>query len=750
MTTPDDQPEVDLAACDREPIHAPDGIQPHGVLLAVSEPEFRVLQASDNLAAFVGRTAADALGRPVTDVLGADPFDPAADGGKVPPSGEPVLLRAARVGRRRMNVIAHRADGALVLELEPAADDGPTAGALHPIVAGFIAKVQGVPAVADLARLAAAEVRRLTGFDRALVYRFDPDVTGVVIAEDGGGRLPSYLDHRFPASDIPKPARELYRRNRLRLIPDANYRPARLVPPHNPLTGRPLDLSHATLRSVSPVHVEYMRNMETAASVSVSVLKDGGLWGLIACHHRDPLAVPFEARTACDLIAQVFALQIAARESAADFERRVQIQTVLTRLLAHMAAAPDFATGLLGQPDDLLGFVRAAGAAVVTDDRVGLVGRTPTEAQVRELAAWLFRDVGREVYHTDALAAAFPAAAAYPATASGLLAVAVSKLHPATVLWFRPEVVETIRWGGDPRKPAAASAAGGPPRLHPRASFATWSQTVRNRAVAWLPSEVEGAAALRNAVLGVVLRRAEELAALNGELQRSNRELEAFSYSVSHDLRAPLRHIVGYAELLKDAAAGKLAPAELKFADTIIESSLYAGKLVDNLLAYSRMGRTALERHRIDMTRLVRDVQGDVMADYPGRRVSWDVGPLPVVEGDVLMLKLAVRNLLANAVKYTKTRAEAVIRVRCRTDAGAHVFSVADNGVGFDMRYRDKLFGVFQRLHRGEEFEGTGIGLANVRRIVERHGGRTWAEGEVDRGATFYFTLPAPPDREEP
>jgi light-regulated signal transduction histidine kinase (bacteriophytochrome) len=741
VNTPHRPVEIDLTTCDREPIHIPGSIQPHGALVSVAEPELTVLQASDNVSAFLGRTVAEVLNKKITGLIGDGQLEPLRDAiAKIPATGEAVLLRPIRVGGRTLNVVAHRSDGAVILEFEPTVEAVPVPAGLHPTLASFIAKVQGRSGLDDLARLAAAEVRRVTGFDRALVYRFDPDGTGVVIAEDGTGRLPSYQDHRFPASDIPKQARELYCRNRLRLIPNATYTPSRLVPPHNPLTGRPLDLSYSALRSVSPVHVEYMRNMETAASMSVSVLKDGELWGLIACHHREPRGVPFEGRTVCDLIAQVFSLQIAAREHAASYERRVEIQSYLTRLLAHMARADDYAVGLLDQPDDLLAFVHARGAAVVSDTRCGLVGLTPTEEQVRELAAWLFREVKQEVFHTDSLAAQFPAAAEYAGPASGLLAVSVSKLHPTTVLWFRPEVVETIRWGGDPCKvPEPGDVPG---RLHPRKSFETWSQTVRNRAAPWLASEVDGAVELRNAVLGIVLRKAEELASLNGELQRSNRELEAFSYSVSHDLRAPLRHIVGYAELLKEAATGKLAPADVKHADTIIESSVYAGKLVDNLLAYSRMGRSNLDHTCIDMNALVREVQRDVAAEFPGRRVRWEFGPMPLVEADLMMLKLAVRNLFANAVKYTKGRDTAVVEVGCRSEADAHVFHVRDNGVGFDMRYCDKLFGVFQRLHRWEDFEGTGIGLANVRRIVERHGGRTWAEGKVNEGATFYFTLP--------
>ena len=491
--TPVRSAEVDLASCDREPTHIPGTIQPHGVLLSAVAPDLTVVQASDNVATFFGRTTAEVLGRPLAELLG-DQIDPPRDLARIPATGEPVLLRTARVGGRLLNVVGHWVDGVVVLEFESALSE-ETLGGLHPVVASFIAKVQGVPGLDELARLAASEVRRLTGFDRALVYRFDQDGTGVVIAEDGTGRLPSYQDHRFPAADVPRQARELYRRNRLRVIPDAEYRPARIVPPHNPLTGRPLDLSQAALRSVSPVHVEYMRNMQTAASASVSVMRGGELWGLISCHHREPRGVGFEARAACDLIAQVFALQIAAREHAAEYERRVEIQSGLTRLLESMARADDYVAGLTERPDQLLAFVRAGGAAVVAEDRCQLVGTTPAEEDVRRLSEWLFEDVRKDVYHTDSLSAEYPAAAAYAARASGLLAVSVSKLHPTLVLWFRPEVVETIRWGGDPRK--LPEPGDTPDRLHPRKSFETWSQTVRNRAAAWSAAEAEGAAELR-------------------------------------------------------------------------------------------------------------------------------------------------------------------------------------------------------------------------------------------------------------
>ncbi|RYG19468.1 GHKL domain-containing protein, partial [bacterium] len=373
--------------------------------------------------------------------------------------------------------------------------------------------------------------------------------------------------------------------------------------------------------------------------------------------------------------------------------------------------------------------------------------RTPTVEEVRALASWVTQTTSGEVFSTNHLASFYEPANAFAQTASGLLALSVAHIRPSVVLWFRPEVIETISWGGDPRKEATHPELSG--RIHPRKSFETWRETVRQQATPWLRSEIDTAAELRSALLGIVLRKSEELASLssdlkvtNQSLERTNKELEAFSYSVSHDLRAPLRHIAGYAEILKEVSEGKLDEADRKFVDTIIESCEYAGKLVDNLLAFSQMGRAALTLIPVNMNLLMSEVRQEVGVEAEGRDVVWQIGEMPLVEADVMMLKLAVRNLLSNALKYSRSRPQTVIEVQCVIDRSEAVFSIRDNGVGFDMRYQDKLFGVFQRLHRWEDYEGTGIGLANVRRIVERHGGRAWAEGAVDHGATFYFTLP--------
>lgn len=226
-------------------------------------------------------------------------------------------------------------------------------------------------------------------------------------------------------------------------------------------------------------------------------------------------------------------------------------------------------------------------------------------------------------------------------------------------------------------------------------------------------------------------------------LEAANKELEAFSYSVSHDLRAPLRHIHGYASLLSNAVAASLDDKGKRYLQTISDSATQMGQLIDDLLVFSRMGRQEMLQGTVNLNQLIASVQHELRHDLQGRAISWTIAPLPEVTGDAAMLRQVFLNLIANAVKFTGTRPQASIEIGSHSSSQDEVvLFVRDNGVGFDMRYASKLFGVFQRLHRADEFEGTGIGLANVRRIIHRHGGRTWAEGVVGGGATFYLTLP--------
>ena len=647
-------------------------------------------------------------------------------------------------GLKAFDVASHKVGDLTIVESEEVIDNIlPNEDSLYSRLNGFVEGLQNATSLDELYHLLATDIRDITGFDRALVYRFDKNWHGTVVAEARNDVLPSYLDLRFPASDIPAQARELYRRNRMRIIPDASYIPVAInCEPTVPPTP-PLDLSQSIIRSVSPVHVEYMRNMGTMASMSVSILIDDTLWGLISCHNSGPRRVPLRARNACDLLTRIFALQLSAIERGVMAEQHLRLATIQTRLLRSMAKEEQFLHGLVHHKDDVLALAEATGAAIVTNDACHMLGVTPSEADVMMLYAWLSAHHGEEgTYATNALADEYADARAFSAQASGLLAISISQKYDSYVLWFRPEVVQTVRWGGNPAKPAAPSL-NEPLQLHPRKSFEAWRETVKGRSLPWTNAEVQAAKNLRAAVLGIVLRRAEELASVTEELQRANKELEAFSYSVSHDLRAPFRHIVGYSELLRSREGDRLTDRGRHYVDTLREAALSAGTLVDNLLTFSQMGRNSLNLVTVDLSLLMEEVRRKIMRDVDRERsIDWKISALGKVYVDPTMMRLAIENLFSNAIKYTRHRTNAVIEIGRENNQDLQgVFFVRDNGVGFDMTYVNKLFGVFQRLHRVEEYEGTGIGLANVRRIVERHGGQTWAEGAIDQGATFYFTL---------
>jgi signal transduction histidine kinase len=247
----------------------------------------------------------------------------------------------------------------------------------------------------------------------------------------------------------------------------------------------------------------------------------------------------------------------------------------------------------------------------------------------------------------------------------------------------------------------------------------------------------------QQSILAEQQKLVEQLRERTGQLEESNQELESFSYSVSHDLRAPLRHIEGFTDLLFKTGAVDTDDKSRRYLALIAEAATRMGRLIDNLLAFSRLGRAALVVTPVDLAGLVDEVRRELQLETQEREIVWKVAPLPRVSGDPMLLRLVLLNLLSNALKYTRLRTRTLIEIGCLDDRreGIVVY-VRDNGVGFDMQYVDKLFGVFQRLHHADEFEGTGIGLANVRRIVHRHGGRTWADGALDQGATFYFTLP--------
>ncbi|MCU0307680.1 MAG: ATP-binding protein, partial [Thermoleophilia bacterium] len=557
-----------------------------------------------------------------------------------------------------------------------------------------------------------------------------------------------YLGLRYPASDIPAQARALYLRNRLRIIPDAHYVPVPLLP--GPGAGsEPLDLSDAVLRSVSPVHLEYLANMGVRASMSVSVVREGRLWGLVACHHRTPRRLPAAERAAALLLAGVLAARVGDVEAREDRRAEEPARDAFLDLLARVDRAPSVADALLADPAGLLRVAGAGGALVAVEGRREGVGEVPAPADLDVLLGWL-AEVEEPVVVTERLTEIAPVPGARE-TASGLLAVSLRPADPGWVCWFRPEVVRQVDWAGDPHKAAEPGDEGG--RLSPRRSFALWRETVRGRARPWRAAEVDLAWEVRWALSAAATRHAQaraeaalrarnaELAALTAALERSNRDLATFAAAVSHDLRAPLRAITSFAEVLRRRLHGAGDPSVEEALASIDASAGRMRQMIDGLLEWSAIGREEPAARVADPGAVLDEVLGDLapLLEEAGARVERGALPDRVAMGPVELRRL-LQNLVENAVRY---RSDAPVRIRVGAEAvpGAWDLWVADTGIGIPEGSRERVFEIFRRAAPGRD-GGIGLGLAVCRRIVERNGGRIRAEAAPGGGALIRFSVP--------
>ncbi|HEY1012748.1 MAG TPA: ATP-binding protein [Herpetosiphonaceae bacterium] len=747
MTAPS---SVDLTNCDREPIHIPGRIQPHGVLVALSEPELRILQISANTAAYTGLPPDAYLGQPLTALV-SDDHDAYLRTTLAVEDVEqnPLYLWTVRLlgAETAFDGLIHRHNGVLLLELEPVLPAAGPAPDFYRLVRGMVGRIQQTDSLQGFFDLTAREVRGLTGFDRVMIYRFDADGHGEVVAEAAAAHLPSFLGQHYPASDIPQQARVLYLRNWLRIIPDIRYAPADIVPTLTPGRDAPLDLSYAVLRSVSPIHIEYLINMGVLASMSISLVKDGALWGLIACHHYAPKYLAFPQRAACEFLGQAMSLMLGAKEDAEHHGYEVQVKDIGVQLVNQMAGRPRWQDGLLAGDVSLLQLVDAGGAAIVANDEVLRLGQTPEIADLRALVAWLAARPDDAVA-TDRLPLDFPPLAHCKDVASGVLAVPIARELGDYLLWFRPEVIQTVNWAGAPEKAVVASEDG--LRLSPRKSFALWQQTVALRSLPWREVEIRAALDLRNMLRGLILQRAADLARLNAELERSNAELDAFSYIASHDLKEPLRGLHNYAHFLIEDYHDQLdADGQAKL-ETLMRLTQRMDALIDALLHYSQVGRVDLQLHAVDLNQVVANLR-DTLAVRLANVVLRVPRPLPTVRADEVHLGLVLQNLLSNAAKYNLTEDKWIeIGYQSPDEQGAAalyprqtIIYVRDNGLGIAAKHFETIFRIFKRLHGRDHFGGgTGVGLTIAKKIVERQGGKIWVESALGTGTTFFFTIP--------
>ena len=721
---------LDLENCSREPIHIPGSIQPYGVLLTFDD-DLQVLQSSANAGERIGYRE----GMTVADLLSAESLDQIKNA-VIQRNMEAASLR---INQEHFDATLQYLGDYWILELEPNRTEASPASTYRRLNQ-TLAAIKPTTTTRQLAEVLVAHVRELAGFDRVMVYRFLEDESGVVVAEAKRNDLESYYDLHYPASDIPRQARALYLKNSLRLIQDVSYEPVPLIPTLNPKTGKALDMSDCVLRSVSPIHVQYLKNMEVGASMSMSLVVGDHLWGLIACHHTTAWEGGRHLREACDLIGQVASIQLARIESAQALAFNTRTETYLKGISDRLEQNEDLGEAL--QTPQLLDLVNATGAAIVNRGQATLIGATPDRETVKRMAETLGAKCSDKPFNTESAMRDLTELDGYGALASGVMAICPFQRDGDLIIWFRPEAIETISWAGDPRK-----ALDFENRLAPRQSFEEYKQEIRGVSRPWQAKEVSAADKLR------IMLLEKEMHTLNNqlelrveertrELELANENLNEITYSISHDLRQQLRRMVANSRILVEEQADDLTGPIRDGLTTIEGAALRAAILVDAMLSYARYGRQDMKRLQVDVSSLAEHVSKEMrIKDNVCRSAQIDIQPGLTAFADPALLEKVLSILIENGCVYARANETPRIQVGTILQDGRMAFCVRNEGIGFEMRYVDKIFQPFQRLHRDHEFAGIGIGLAIAKRIIERHGGTIWAEGRNGEGATFLFTL---------
>jgi light-regulated signal transduction histidine kinase (bacteriophytochrome) len=661
---------VDLTLCDREPIHIPGSIQPHGVMLVIDPASLTITHAAGDVTGRLGKS--DWLHAELADLLGEEA---AGEARTAIESAEPRMLerRRGRHAREAFDMRFHLSGSRLIVELEPA--PAAPVSALLPRLEAAAASFERSADLQQLYDRVAIEFRRLTGFDRVMLYRFVEDDAGVVLAEDLAPGQKSFLHHHFPASDIPKQARALYVRNLVRVIPDVAYRPAPLVPAWT--DPEPLDMSDCVLRSVSPVHLQYLNNMGVAASASISIVRDGILWGLIACHHDTPRTLPADIRAGCRALAGALGRQIKAREETDAYRERVRLRTFEDDIVALLSREGSLDTAISNHLGEIMRMLGGDGVAVLRAADLIMGGRCPAEADVRKLAAWAIERSRDAVFATDRLGELYSLPAADRPTGTGLLAMTLSESEPWIVLWFRAEQVEVVNWAGNPHKNVEVGPAG---VLNPRASFEAWSETVRGRARRWTVPEVEAAARLRLAVMAVWQNR--RIRDLNRQLVRTLdekelliRQKEFLIGEVNHRVQNSLQLVSSFLALQAKASGDP----ELHVALEEARRRIAAVSLVHRRLYRSdQIGAIDAARY---IDELVMDLLGSMGTEWQPF-VARDLDPVMLPTDRAIGLGLVLNELVTNVNKYAYGGKPGPLRITLAEDRNRFRLVVADDGVG--------------------------------------------------------------------
>jgi chemotaxis family two-component system sensor kinase Cph1 len=726
-----------LEQCAREPIHIPGSIQPHGFLI-VFDPQSGIIgNCSENISAFLGHEPGAVLGRTLVEMFGDDNAAIMLSA-TTKTALEPLESCIVRIGGNAFDAVASRAGEQTLMEFEPQPKDSAYSADkfYYDSLRYFAINIREAQNSRDLFALLVNEIFHLTGIDRVKLYKFDADWNGEVIAEAKKDHMVSYLGLHFPATDIPEQARKLYMKNYLRIIPDISYQPSRIVPTLA-ADGEPIDLSQSVLRSVSPVHIQYLDNMNVKASMSISIIQNGRLWGLVACHHNEPLYIPYRIRMIAEIVGHIFSAQLSSMEEmekTTDTQKRKILLERLSRVIQDDSDIEKIFARLAPLTMEAL---NANALAFRTSGHLHVHGDAPDSEQLGAFFDWLGQQNIDYMIHAERMPAEFRAIPTLASLEGGFLASRVTVVDGDFVVWFKHSINREVRWAGNPEKSAEMTKAGY--RLTPRSSFDLWNEAVRGRAESWTREDVHTA----EKIVKILLEGKQKVA------DQANLAKSEFLANLSHELRTPMNAIIGISHLL--SGSNPLSDRQRMFVATLKSSADNLLSLINDLLDVAKIEAKSIELEEItfDLRRMLQEIVSmmSVRAIEKGIKLNLDLRLTSYLYyGDPNRLRQIMLNLVSNAVKFTD-KGEVVIRAQNTGEGEGFkkvTFEVCDTGIGIA---RDKIHAIFDKFAQADasisrRFGGTGLGLSITKTLVDLMGGHIAVKSEPGEGSTFFFTIP--------
>ena len=733
--------EVDHTNCDIEPIHIPGQIQAHGFLIVVDE-QLIVRYFSNNLPKFLPVAASNILGKSIIyfealfeNAHQSDFITQLINLGKVKKSFDQTNPFQIEINGEHFYLIISKSANYFMLEFEPAFSSDRDVD-VQRMIGHTLTQMLSDKKLNHLLNNTATQIKKIINYDRVMIYRFGEDGHGEVVAEARNNELESWLGLHYPASDIPKQARELYKHNLTRLIADVNITPANIMTAAD--NKEPLDCTNAQLRAVSPMHILYLKNMGVASSFSISLIYKGELWGLIACHNYTPKFIDYQSRESSKLIGQILSSALEFRQDEENQLAYEGFKNNFDKLSKSLQKSISIEDALTAESTTILDVVNATGAILIYEKNMVKLGTTPNDEQLTKLLKWIKKSITVSLYYTSNLSAVYPEADIYKDVASGMMLFVLSRELDEYAIWFKPEKIKTITWAGNPEKRLETNADGSV-YLSPRNSFEAWTQKVAGNSTSWSDEEIKSVLRLKEEITYAINQKAGAIRVLNERLRQAYEELDTFSFTISHDLKNPITAIKGYLQML--AMNDSIGKDQANILSRITERTNKMNYMIDEILDYSRIGRSEINYETINIKYLLEDIIKDLDQVYNTQNLKITVGNTPDIRGDRVMMLQVFSNLLSNAVKYSQFQNPAIVHIEGTANETNICYSIKDNGIGISIGDLPKVFGLFKRMNIVKEIEGSGVGLAIVKRIVTKHKGKVWVESELGNGATFYVTF---------